>query len=49
MASGRAGKDVGELASKLYAEMVDDLVQDLTFLAVKSIKRTRQLCNVCHA
>lgn len=48
MASGCASKDVGELATKLYAEMVDDLVQDLTFLAVQSIKRTRQPCNVCH-
>lgn len=43
-----ASGDVEALAAKLYAEMVDDLVQDLTFLAVKSMKRARQPCSVCH-
>lgn len=36
------------LAARLYAEMVDDYVDELTFAAVKSIKRTRQECSVCH-
>ncbi|KAF8320074.1 hypothetical protein DL93DRAFT_1932916 [Clavulina sp. PMI_390] len=45
---GSTSADVEALAAKLFAEMVDDLVQDITFLAVKSIKRARQPCSVCH-
>lgn len=48
MNTSSSSGDVEALAAKLYTEMVDDLVQDLTFLAVKSMKRARQPCSVCH-
>lgn len=40
---------IDALANKLYAELLGDVVDGIIFEGVKSVKRARQLCSVCHS